>query len=201
MCLHCVYLPNKRVGMRKGMMTAGIFLGVMIMLTPVFGFQYPDKEAKQADSTIADETPARAQYFVSGNGNYGGKTPCYGKIQDAINVAPNGTDILIRQGAYEESISLTSAKTLVVKGGYDSEYSGQAANTTCIQGLGQTTIQATGGSLKFQMLSILPSGSYSLVINITGSAQVHVSPSCAAFQPGTVVTLTAEANLGSVFTG
>ena len=87
---------------------------------------------------------------------------------------PSGTDILVRQGAYEESISLTSAKTLVVKGGYDSEYSGQTANATFIQGLGQTTIQATGGSLKFQMLSMLPSGSYSLAINITGSGQVHV---------------------------
>ena len=74
--------------MRKKMMTAGIFLGVMIMLTPVFGFQYPDTEAKQAVSTVADEAPARAQYFVSGNGDCGGRTPCYGKIQDAIDEAP-----------------------------------------------------------------------------------------------------------------
>ncbi len=107
---------------------------------------------------------------------------------------------MVKQGAFEESISLTSAKTVVVKGGYDSEYSQQTAATTFIQGVGQTTIQATGGSLKFQMLSMLPSGSYSLAINITGSGQVHISPSGAAFQPGTVITLTAEADLGSVFT-
>ncbi len=127
--------------MRKRVLTAGIW-GVMMMLTPVFGFQ----------------TSVRAQYFVGSGGDCGNETPCYSKIQDAVDAAPDRSEILVRQGTYEESISLTSAKTVTVKGGYDSAYSGQTANTTFIQGIGQTTIQATGGSLKFQMLSILPVG-------------------------------------------
>ena len=101
--------------------------------------------------------PVPAQYFVSSNGDCGTGVPCFKKIQDAVNNAPDGSEILVRQGIYEESISLTSAKTVTVKGGYDSEYSGQTANTTFIQGLGKTTIQASSGSLKYQMLSHTPS--------------------------------------------
>ena len=173
--------------MRKRMITTGIFLGIMIMLTPCFCLP----------------AAGQARYFVSSNGDCGNETPCYSKIQEAIDAAPDGSEILVKQGAYEESICLTSAKTVLVKGGYDSAYSQQTANTTFIQGLGQTTIQASGGSLKFQMLSILPAGNYILVITTTGagSGEVDVSPSGAAFQPGTVVALTAEADLGSVFTG
>ena len=188
--------------MRKRGITVGIFLGIMIMLTPVFGFQSPDKGATQTLVGIADRERGRAQHFVSSDGDCGTAEPCYSKIQDAIDAAPDGSEILVRQGTYEESISLTSGKTVLVKGGYDSAYSQQTANTTFIQGLGQTTIQATGGSLKFQMLSIFPSGCCILTINTTGqgSGQVHVSPSGTAFQPGTVVTLTAEENPGSKFT-
>ena len=125
--------------MRKRVLTAGIFLGIMIMLTPVFGFQ----------------TLVRAQYFVSADGDCDEQNPCYSTIQDAVNNAPDGTEIWVKQGTYEESISLTIAKTVLVRGGYDSEYIVQTANTTFIQGIGQTTIQASAGSLKFQMLSIL----------------------------------------------
>ncbi len=124
------------------------------MLTPVFGFRLSDKTTTQALDAIADEASAGAQYFVSSNGDCGTGQPCYSKIQEAIDAAPDGSDILVRQGTYEESIRLTSAKAVLVKGGYDSSYSQQTANTTFIQGLGQTTLQATGGSLKFQMLSI-----------------------------------------------
>jgi len=164
--------------MIKWVMTAGVFLGIMIMLTPVFGFQYPvtgidkrshdrqettwadpEKVTAQALFTTAHEEATGNQYFVSSDGDCGAGQPCYGKIQDAIDAAPDGSDILVKQGVYEESISLGSAKTVLVKGGYDSAYTQQIANTTFIQGLGQTTIQATGGSLKFQMLSILPVGS------------------------------------------
>ena len=180
-----------------------MFIGIMSLLTPVFGLLTRDKTTTQDTITIANEASARAQYFVSSDGNCGEKSPCYGKIQNAVDAAPDGSEILVRQGIYEESISLRSAKTVTVKGGYDAAYSGQTANKTFIQGIGGTSIQAQTGSLKFQMLGILSSGTYSLSVTTTGqgSGQVHVSPSGTAFQPGTIVTLTAEANLGSVFTG
>jgi hypothetical protein len=74
----------------------------------------------------------------------------------AINNALAGSVILVKQGTYPESISLESGKTLLVKGGHNSTYDQQTANTTFIQGLGQTTIQAPSGSLKFEMLTIKP---------------------------------------------
>lgn len=146
-----------------------------------------------------------SQHFVSRDGDCGGNTRCYSTIQEAIDAAPDGSEILVRQGTYEESISLTSGKSLVVKGGYDAAYSQQTPNTTFIRGLGQTSIQAPSGSLKFQMISIRPGGEggYTLTITTTGQGggDVQVSPPGTVFEPGTAVTLTAEADLGSVFTG
>ncbi len=94
--------------------------------------------------------------YVSSDGNCGTKTPCYRRIQDAIDDAATGSVIMVKQGTYPESISLGSDKTLLVKGGYNSTYDQQTANTTFIQALGQTTIQAPSGSLKFEMLTIKP---------------------------------------------
>lgn len=90
--------------------------------------------------------------FVSSDGNCGAKTPCYDSIQDAIDDASTESIILVKHGTYTESISLGSAKSLVIKGGYDSTYDQQTPNSTYIQGIGQTTIQAPSGSLKFQMI-------------------------------------------------
>ena len=125
------------------------------------GFYAYDASDSDGSDTVAFDNVSLALtnssiYHVESNGQCDDKTPCYSKIQDAVNNAPDGTEIWVKQGTYEESISLTSAKTVTVKGGYDSEYRGQTANTTFIQGIGQTTIQASAGSLKFQMLSIVP---------------------------------------------
>ena len=62
----------------------------------------------------------------------------------------------MKQGTYQESITLKSDKTLGVKGGYDAAYEQQTSNTTFIQGINQTTIQAPNGSLIFEMLTIKP---------------------------------------------
>ena len=92
--------------------------------------------------------------YVSGDGNCGTKTPCYSKIQDAIDAGASGSHILVRQGTYTESISLGNAKTLLIKGGYNSTYDQQTANTTCIDAPGPTSIKAQSGSLEFQNVSI-----------------------------------------------
>jgi len=84
----------------------------------------------------------------------GGHTPCYSTIQDAINSAEAGSVILIAQGTYTELINLSKSKSLTLKGGYDSTYSQQTANTTFIEAPGPTTIKASSGSLKFQMITV-----------------------------------------------
>ena len=105
-------------------------------------------------SNISFETSHASTLFVSSDGNCGSKTPCYASIQGAIDDAVAGSAILVKQGAYEESVSLESAKTLLIKGGYNSTYDQQAANTTFIQAPGPTTIKASSGSLKFQMINV-----------------------------------------------
>lgn len=93
--------------------------------------------------------------YVSSNGNCGTKNPCYDSIQEAIQDAATGSVIHVKQGTYAESLSLESAKTLLIKGGYNTiEYDQQTANTTFIQAPGPTNIQALSGSLKFQMINV-----------------------------------------------
>ncbi len=65
--------------MKKGLTAAGIFLGLILMLTPVFGFQAPEKGAEPDISTIAGEAPARAQYFVSSDGDAEARHPATAK--------------------------------------------------------------------------------------------------------------------------
>ena len=104
---------------------------------------------------ISFETSYASTVFVSSDGNCGAKTPCHSKIQNAINATVSGSVIMVKQGTYVESLSLESAKTLLIKGGYDTtEYSRQTANTTFIQAPGPTAINASSGSLKFQMINI-----------------------------------------------
>jgi len=94
--------------------------------------------------------------YVSKDGTCGDKTPCYTSIQAAINAAPVGAVIMVRQGTYPESIILNASKSFTVQGGWNSSFTSQTPNTTFIQAPGQTSIQAPSGSLKFQMIKILP---------------------------------------------
>ena len=93
-------------------------------------------------------------FYVSSNGDCGDKEPCYSKIQDAIDNAVTGSVILVKKGIYAESLSLGNTKTLLIKGGYDETYDQPTANTTFIQAPGPTTIKASSGSLKFEMISV-----------------------------------------------
>jgi len=92
--------------------------------------------------------------YVSSSGNCGARNPCYGRIQDAINDATTESVILVMQGLYEESLTLSIAKSLLIKGGYNSTYSSQTANTTLIKMNGPTSIKASKGSLKFHMINV-----------------------------------------------
>ena len=105
-------------------------------------------------SDASFKTSHASTLYVSSNKDCGDKTPCYDSIQNAIDDAATGSAILVKQGTYEESISLGSAKALLIKGGYNSTYDQQTANTTFIQAPGPTSIKASSGSLKFQMINV-----------------------------------------------
>ena len=163
--------------MKKRMIMAGIFLGMMLMmLPPVFGFQLPDKATTQSVAAITNEAPF-TKAFVSSNGDCGIEVPCYSKIQEAIAAAPGGSYVvLVRRGTYNESISPTSGKTVIVKGGYNSTYSQQTDNATFVYG---QTLQASSGSLKYQMLSIrLHPGGDTWTDPVTGMEFVWVEGGC-----------------------
>ncbi len=94
-------------------------------------------------------------FYVSSNGDCGTKTPCYRKIQDAIDDAVTGSVIKVKGGTYEESLSASGGRSILIKGGYDSnEYDHQAPNMTIIDAPGPTTIKASSGSLKSEMINV-----------------------------------------------
>ena len=99
---------------------------------------------------------AAPNLYVGSDGDCGVKEPCYDSIQDAVNGAADGSVILVKQGTYEESVTLTSPKTLTVKGGYNSTYTQQTANKTIIRVPGKTVIKATSGTIKLEMVTIRP---------------------------------------------
>jgi hypothetical protein len=96
------------------------------------------------------QTPV-TNIYVSKNGTCGGKTPCYSSIQSAINAAGTGVAIWIDQGTYTESITLSTSKSLTLKGGWNSAYTSQTSNTTFIK-----APKATQGSLTLQMVTVRP---------------------------------------------
>jgi hypothetical protein len=60
--------------------------------------------------------------YVSTDGTCSGKTPCYDSVQEAINNASTVSTILITQESYNEDISLSEPKTIIVQSGLDSSY-------------------------------------------------------------------------------
>ena len=102
-------------------------------------------------SVKIDAAPA---LYVSSDGDCGTITPCYESIQKAIDDAATGSEIWVKQGTYEESLNLGSAKTLLIKGGYNEAYDQQTANMTVIQASGPTILKSSSGSLKFEMINV-----------------------------------------------
>jgi hypothetical protein len=92
--------------------------------------------------------------YASSDGNCGARAPCYNSIQDAIDGAATGDVILVRQGTYRESPNLADDKSLLIKGGYNGTFDQQTPDTTFIDAHGTTTIKASSGSLKFEMISV-----------------------------------------------
>jgi GH43 family beta-xylosidase len=139
----------------------GSFTSSMIGLNPGTTYHVRAYATNSAGTSygndISFETPISydSTLYVSSDGNCGTKTPCFSSIQSAINSASANSVIMVRSDTYEESLSLGTSKSILIKGGYSSnEYNQQVPNTTFIEAVGPTTIRAPSGSLKLQLIDI-----------------------------------------------
>jgi len=81
-------------------------------------------------SDVSFKTSYTSTLYVSPDGSCGGKSPCYTSIQEAIDEGVTGSDILIVQGTYDESLVLNESKALTLQGGWDSTFTTQSSYTT-----------------------------------------------------------------------
>jgi len=84
--------------------------------------------------------------YVEPSGACGGKTPCYARIQEAINAAGSGDTIKISQDAVAQPLSLTTAKNISLQGGWNSEFTARTSVTTI------TSLIIQNGSVAVQSL-------------------------------------------------
>lgn len=89
--------------------------------------------------------------YVSTDNECGGKEPCYNTIQKALAAAQTGALVLIAEGQYKESISVSGAKSLAFEGGWNKTFTTQTANKTFIN-----APTVPDGSLTMRMLSVTP---------------------------------------------
>lgn len=74
---------------------------------------------------------AHAVIYVEPNGICSGNSPCYSSIQDAINVATDGSTIQVAQGTYQEDITIASQiLNLLIQGGWSSNFSSRSDNSS-----------------------------------------------------------------------
>jgi len=118
-----------------------------------------DFEAVDESSLMIDKDSGEAKqnsdsnniYVNKNDDNCGGKTPCYTSIQAAINEASTGAVIRIAQGTYSEPITLSTAKSVTLRGCWNSTFTSQTPNTTFIK-----APRATQGSITIQEAGVRP---------------------------------------------
>ena len=99
----------------------------------------------------ASETQITDVYISQIDTTCGGKSPCYASIQEAIDAAGDGSAANIAKGTYTEALTLSSAKTVTLKGGWNESFSTQESGTTVIK-----APKVANGTLKMQNVVIRP---------------------------------------------
>ena len=84
--------------------------------------------------------------YVEPSGTCGGNTPCYAGVQDAIDAAGSGETIKISKDAATQALSLNTAKSLTLQGGWDSEFSVRTSDTA------MTSLTIEKGSVALEYL-------------------------------------------------
>ena len=172
---------------------------------------YPTGRGPQGDAiriynyarVVRDSTGTRtADAYVNKNDSTcGGKSPCYSSIQEGIDAAADGSAINIAQGTYSEALTLSSAKTVTLKGGWNEAFSAQEPNTTKIM-----APKVVAGTLKMQNITISASsnvfGGYMLLAplqsNITSLMDTDQSVAhtwTSAYTPGNSAYLLEDGTL------
>ena len=80
--------------------------------------------------------------YVNKDGHCGDKTPCYSYLQDAIDAAPTGANILISE-TYDESTVMDESKALFLHGGWNSTFTIRYSDTTVINSIAITGTDGT----------------------------------------------------------
>ncbi|MCF8127335.1 MAG: S8 family serine peptidase [Deltaproteobacteria bacterium] len=68
--------------------------------------------------------------YVEPSGTCGGNSPCYTRIQDGINAAASGNTIKISEDANAQMLSLNTAKSVTLQGGWNPSFTVQTSLTT-----------------------------------------------------------------------
>lgn len=82
---------------------------------------------------------------TSGGTNCGARDACLETLQDAVDVAPNGSHVHVGSGFYDEEVVVNFPTYLVLAGGWDGNYTsrGRSAVTVSPTGVpGQATVRS-----------------------------------------------------------
>jgi hypothetical protein len=99
----------------------------------------------------ASEEQITDVYVSRNDATCAGKSPCYSSIQKGIDGAGDGSVVNIAQGTYTGAITLSSAKTVTLNGGWNDAFSAQGSGVTVIK-----APRAGGGTLRIQNVIIRP---------------------------------------------
>ncbi len=69
-------------------------------------------------------------FYVDSTGSCGSKKPCYKQISTAISMAGDGTVIKVCQGTYKEAPTKSTAGTVTISGGWNSDFSEKIGTTS-----------------------------------------------------------------------
>ncbi len=92
--------------------------------------------------------------YVASSGSCGGRMPCYGTVQEAIDVAIAGDTIKIEQGTYAEHLTVGSQKDLTFSGGWDATFTAQPSTST----VRSLTLEDGEGSATVEFLILQSAG-------------------------------------------
>ena len=140
----------------EGAVTAtGAFTSNMTGLSPNTTYYFRAYATNNGGTSYGElsftTAPRSVLYINEGDDTCGGKSPCYTSIQAGIDAASSGSSIRIVRGTYEETIVLSTAKSLILEGGWNPEFKIQTPNSTTIK-----APSAPQGSLTIQMLTVIP---------------------------------------------
>ena len=95
----------------------------------------PQDQARYIDNIVISTTPIgcapsiSSTAYVSKNPNCNGHMPCYSSIGSAVSSQGSGSLIMITGDDYDEALYISTAKSLRLSGGWDSDFATQSAMT------------------------------------------------------------------------